>query len=744
MMNASRKAPENSGPSRRQVMIGAAGLTFSFVELARWLPALRASPSSATMSPWVTIASNGMISIMSPAAEMGQGSKTSLPRILAEELDADWKDVRIVPAPPSDAIYGNPGFLGMMYTAGSTAVFGYFAQLRLFGAQVRRVLLDNAAQKWNVPVDELTTEPSCVIHVKTGRRLTYGEISVFAVVPSVAPIVDPSNLKRPDRFRLIGRDVPRYELALKVDGSARYSIDVQTTGMLYGAVIGPALPDSKVESIDDVAARRVPGLVGIYNLPIGVGVVAETPWAAFAAKDALKIRWTKSGKGGAYNSDEAIGNYAAIARGDVEHKAAAWDKVGEGAAGLAAASSTFTGEYRCDYAYHAQMEPLNAVAAVSPDGKSVEIWCGTQSQTMAVATAAATTGIDAKDVIFNEMLLGGGFGRRGPRDQDFLLGALFLSKEVRRPVKVLWTREDDIRNGRFRPMSAHRLEAGFDDASRLTSWHHRVATDNVGVFQDPTRYFGPWKERDMISLAGLELLTYDIPNRLAEHFAVDSGIRVSALRGIGFTANKFATEAFIDELAGNRSVDPLKFRLDLVRRSPRAEAVIRAVGGMSRWEDKREDTALGLAYIDYSGTQVAAVAEVRLDHKTGTIKVINFWVAIDAGIAVQLDNIAAQTEGSVIYGMGLALTERITVQDGEIQQSNFYDYTVMRMRDIPDIHVKVISTDNKPTGAGQMATPLVAPAISNAIAKLTGTRLRHTPFLRERVLAAMKSPSAPI
>jgi isoquinoline 1-oxidoreductase beta subunit len=242
----------------------------------------------------------------------------------------------------------------------------------------------------------------------------------------------------------------------------------------------------------------------------------------------------------------------------------------------------------------------------------------------------------------------------------------------------------------------------------------------------------------------LELLTYDIPNRLAEHFAVDSGIRVSALRGIGFTANKFATEAFIDELASKRSVDPLKFRLDLVRKSPRAEAVIRAVADMSGWEDKREGTALGLAYIDYSGTQVAAVAEVRLDHKTGTIKVINFWVAIDAGIAVQPDNIAAQTEGSVIYGMGLALTERITVQDGEIQQSNFYDYTVMRMRDIPEIHVKVISTDNKPTGAGQMATPLVAPAISNAIAELTGTRLRHTPFLPERVMAAMKLPSGPI
>jgi isoquinoline 1-oxidoreductase subunit beta len=743
-MNHIRKAREKSGPSRRQVMIGAAGLTFGFTGREHWLSTTRAAESFARINPWVTIASNGMISIMSPASEMGQGSKTSLPLILAEELDADWKDVRIVPAPPSDAIYGNPGFLGMMYTAGSTAVFGYFTQLRQFGAQVRRVLLDNAAQKWNVPVDELTTEPSSVIHAKTGRRLTYGEISTFAVLPSVTPAVALSDLKPRDRFRLIGRDVQRYELPSKVNGSARYSIDVETAGMLFGAVISPALPDSRPESIDDVSARRVPGVVGIYNLPIGVGVVAETPWAAFAAKDALKIHWTKSEKAGAFNSDEALNRYAAIARGEIEHKAAVWDEVGVVAAGLADASATFAGEYRCDYAYHAQMEPLNAVAAISPDGKSVEIWCGSQSQTMAVATASAIAGIESKHVIFNEMLLGGGFGRRGPRDQDFLLGALFLSNEVRRPVKVLWTREDDIRNGRFRPMSMHRIKAGFDDSNRLTSWHHRVATDNVGVFQDPTRYFGPWKERDMISLAGLDLPTYVIPNRLAEHFAVDSGIRVSALRGIGFTANKFATEAFIDELARNRGVDPLKFRLELVRKAPRAEAVIRAVGAMSRWEEKREDSALGIAYIDYSGTQIAGVAEVRLDNKIGTIKVINFWVAIDPGIAVQPDNIVAQIEGSIIYGMGLTLTERITIEDGEVQQSNFYDYNVMRMRDIPNIYVKVISTDNKPTGVGQMATPLVAPAISNAVAELTGTRLRHTPFLPERVLAAMKSPSAPI
>ncbi|QQN62305.1 xanthine dehydrogenase family protein molybdopterin-binding subunit [Bradyrhizobium diazoefficiens] len=735
-----RMALDHIALSRRTVMIGAAGLTFGFVGHNRSpsIVSLASAASPVEMNPWVTIAQDGMISIMSPSAEMGQGSKTSLPLILAEELDADWKDVRIVAAPPSDVLYGNPGFLGMMYTAGSTAVAGYYTQLRQFGAQVRRVLLDNVAQRWNVPVHELTTGPSVVIHQKTGRSLSYGDVAKFAVVPSAAPKIIPDDLKQPDRFRLIGKDVMRFELPSKIDGSARYSIDVQVAGMLYGTLLCPALPDSRPETIKDTAARGIPGVIGVYNLPIGVGVVAETSWAAFAAKDVLEVTWTKSARAPSFDSEAALNNYAAVARGDVVQKATLWDTVGEGADGIKAAATVLKGEFRCDYAYHAQMEPLNAVAAVSADGKSVEIWCGTQSQTMAVTTAATALGIEKENVKFNETLLGGGFGRRGPRDQDFLLGALFLSKQVKRPVKVLWTREDDIRNGRFRPMSAHHIEAGFDASSKLMSWHHRVATDNVGVFQDPVRYFGPWKERDIISLSGTELPTYAIRNRLAEHFAMHSGVRVSALRGIGFTANKFATEAFIDEAARKHAVDPLEFRRELTKDAPRARAVIETVGKMSGWGQKRSNNALGIAYIDYAGTQIAGVGEVSLDRATGVIKLMKFWVAIDPGVAVQPNNIVAQIEGSVIYGMGLALSERITIKDGEIEQSNFYDYTVMRMRDMPDIQIKILSTQNKPTGVGQMATPLVAPAISNAIAELTGVRLRHTPMLPERVLASLK------
>jgi len=264
-------------------------------------------------------------------------------------------------------------------------------------------------------------------------------------------------------------------------------------------------------------------------------------------------------------------------------------------------------------------------------------------------------------------------------------------------------------------------------------------TDNAGIFQDPFKYNGAWKKRDFISFLGGDIPTYDIPNRLAEHLPIHTGVRAVSLRGIGFTANKFATEVFIDEIARKQGIDSLAYRLRLLKNTPRARKVVEMVGEMSQWDRKRADRALGLAYIDYSGTQIAGVAEVSVDRTTGRIQVHQFWVATDHGIAVQPDNILAQTESSVVSGLGLALTERITIKDGEVQESNFYDYIVMRNRDMPEIHIELIKTDNHPTGAGQMATPLVAPAISNAVAALTGARIRHTPFLPERVLATLKT-----
>jgi isoquinoline 1-oxidoreductase beta subunit len=744
-LHQSSRQVENAIVSRRGFMVGAAGLTFAvslgLLDEARGIggAARAAAGNEVVLSPWVTIAADGTIAIMSPATEMGQGTTTSVPLVLAEELDADWTKVRIVPAPPIEAIYGNPGFYGSMYTAGSATLTGYFKAVRQFGAQVRRVLLDNAARHWGVPVDELTTEPSVVVHAKSGRRIGYGEIAGFAQVPAKAPDIKPEDLKKPSQFRLIGTDVMRRELPNKVNGSARYSIDVQVPGMLYGAMLRAPIEGSSPDRIDDVKARAVAGVVEIVKLPFGVGVVAETPWAAFAAKNALNVAWSQTGKAQGFDSDNAFETYKAIAQGKTANPVEIGEKVGDAAGTFEKAASVIAGEYRCDYAYHAQMEPLNAVAAVSPAGDAAEIWCGTQSQPMAVDATAQALGIPTSKVTLHDMLMGGGFGRRGNRDQEFVVDAVLLSKAVKRPVKVMWTREDDVHNGRFRPLSVHLLRAGLDAKGETLAWHHQYVTDNTGKFQDPFKFNGPWKQRDMISLPGADIQTYAIPNRLAEHFPVDTGVRVVALRGIGFVANKFATEVFVDEIAHKRGVDPLAYRLDLLRNSPRAKNVVEKVAAMADWGRKRENRGLGLAYIDYSGTQVAGIAEVSVDRKTGQVKVHNFWVAIDQGLAVQPDNIVAQSESSVVYGLGLSLTERISIKDGAVQESNFYDYTVMRNRDVPDIHVEVIVTDNHPTGVGQMATPLVGPALSNAVAALTGARVRHSPLLPERVLAALKA-----
>jgi isoquinoline 1-oxidoreductase beta subunit len=727
--------------SRRRFMVGAAGFTFGVafgVPAALKLAsgeALAAMAKDAVVSPWVTISTDGTIAIMSPAAEMGQGSLTSLPLILAEELDADWARVRIVPAPAIEKIYGNPGFGGLMYTAGSFAVNGYFTALRTFGAQVRLVLLENAARHWSVPLAELATIPGVVLHEKSGRRLTYGEIVAFAEIPAKAPEITPDQLKKTSDFRLIGKDVGRVELPTKVNGTAQYSIDVQVPGMIYAAVLRSPVEGGAPDKIDDAAAREVEGVIRTVRLAYGVGVLAETPWAAFKAKRALNVTWTRGGKAWNYSTEQGFKTFTAVAR-DLARSGMAWEKVGDANGAMKQAATVLEGEYYCDYAYHAQMEPLNSVASVSASGDTVEIWCGTQSQSMAVAAAAKTLGIAQERVKFNGMLLGGGFGRRGHRDEEFVVESVLLSKEAKRPVKVLWTREDDVRNGRFRPIYVQRLRAGLDASGRIVAWHHRIVCDQVLAFQDPVRY-KLFKGSDGIALRGGELKTYDIPNRLAEGILEDTGIRTSSLRGIGVGPTKFAIEAFLDEIAAKRGIDPVALRLELLKNYPRGKAVVEKVAQMADWGRKREGRALGFAYIDYTGSQLAGVAEVSVERATGKIHVHNFWCTIDPGIAVQPDNIIAQTESSIVYGLGLALTERITFEGGAIKQANFYDYQVPRMRDIPPMHITVMPTDNHPTGAGQMATPLVAPAIANAVFQLTGVRIRKTPMLAEQVKQAL-------
>ncbi len=740
MKRTAKSAAKSFQPARRRFMVGAAGLTFG---VAFGVPpilklavgeAQAATAKQVTLSPWVTLSTDGTVAIMSPAAEMGQGSLTSLPLILADEMDADWSKVRIVPAPPNDKLYGNPAFRFLQYTAGSATVTGYFNNLRQFGAQVRYVLVENAARHWGVPMSELTTQPGVVLHQKSGRSLTYGEIAAFATIPEKAPevVVEPVSKAQ---FRLIGKDVGRVDVPGKVNGTAQYSIDVQVPGMIYGAILREPMEGAAPEKIDDAAARAIEGVIRTVPLKYGVGVLADTPWAAFKAKDALKVTWNRGATGWGFSNEKGYEMFAAAAK-DPQRKGVVWETKGDPLGAMKKAVTVFEGEYRADYAYHAQMEPLNSVAAVSAAGDAVEIWCGTQSQTIAVTAVANALGIPENRVKFNGMLLGGGFGRRGNRDVEFIVDSVLMSRAAGRPVKVMWTREDDVHSGRFRPLYVNRIRAGLDESGKIIAWHHRVVCDRVLAFADPVRYKTA-QGRDNIAMRGTELPTYDIPDRMSEGLQEDTGIRTAPLRAIGVGQNSFANEVFIDELAVKLGKDPVQFRLQLLKNSPRARHVVEEAARMADWGRKRQGRGLGFAYLDYSGTQLAGVAEVSIDRQTGAIKVHDFWCTIDAGVAMQPDNVIAQTESSIVYGLGLALMERITIANGAVQQSNFYDYHVPRMSDLPGIHIKLIQTPNHPTGAGQMATPLVPTAIANAVFQLTGVRMRQQPLLPERVKQAL-------
>jgi len=751
MIPAARKARKLSpvarhsslNEGRRRFMVGAAGFTFG---VALGVPPLLKSGGAqaqafsgkaVAMSPWVTLYTDGTVAIMSPACEMGQGSLTSLPRIFADELHADWSKVRIVPAPPNDKLYGNPAFRYLQYTAGSASVTGYFNNLRQFAAQVRYVLMDNAARHWGVPLAELESMPNTVLHAKSGRSMSYGELAAIARIPAQAPEIEVEPVSSA-QFRLIGTDVGRIDVPSKVNGSAKYSIDVQVPGMIYGAILREPMEGAAPQGIDESAARTIEGVIRTVPLKYGVGVLADTPWAAMKAKNALKVAWSRNATGWGYSTGKGFETFAAVGL-DPKKKGVAWETHGDVPAAMAKAASTFEGEYRADYAYHAQMEPLNSVAAVSAAGDSVEVWCGTQSQTIAVTAVAHALGIPESRVKFNGMLLGGGFGRRGNRDVEFIVDSVLMSKAAGRPVKVMWTREDDVHAGRFRPLYVNRIRAGLDASGKIIAWHHRVVSDRVLAFMDPVRYKTAMG-RDNIAMRGTELPTYDIPHRFAEGLQQDTGMRTAPLRGIGVGQNSFANEVFMDEVAAKLKMDPVEFRIRQLAgtlRARRAKHVIEEAARMADWKRKRPDRGLGIAYLDYSGTQLAGIAEVSVDRSSGAIQVHNLWVAIDVGVPVHPDNVIAQTQSSIIYGLGLALSERITIADGKVEQSNFYDYRVMRQADLPEIHIKLIPTRNHPTGAGQMATPLIPSAISNAVFALTGARLRQQPMLADRVKVAL-------
>jgi isoquinoline 1-oxidoreductase beta subunit len=625
-----------------------------------------------------------------------------------------------------------------MVTAASISTPGYWMSLRMGGAQARRVLLDNVARQWNVPVAELTTEPGVVVHARSGRRISYGDVVKFATVPEQPPQLTEADLKKPSQFRLIGRqDIPRVDVPSKVDGSARYGIDVRLPGMLYASVLEAPYDGAKATNVNVDDAMKIPGVKKVLPLPFGVAVLGDTVHATRKGRSALKVQWDAGGaKMGGFDSEKAMAEYARHGR-DPNAKAMTWFEKGDAAKSLAGAAKTLEAEYSSVHCYHAQMEPMNCVARVAADGQSAEVWTGTQSTALAAFVASNVLKTTPDKIRVHQHLLGGGYGRRiWP---DAVAQAVVLANITKEPVKLILTREDDLTAARPRPMTFHAMKAGLDGSGNLVAWRHRLVAENVDAVAAPPR-FKATGGKDIIGWRGLEQPFYGVPNMMCEAVREERGVRVHAWRGIGAGYNKFASESFVDEIAHATGKDPLALRLELTKDHPRAQAVIRAVAEMADWRKPRpKDRALGIAFSDYHESFSAGIAEVSLDRKTGKIKVHHYWIAGDAGIVVQPENAHAQLEGAVVYGLGSALSEELTYKDGAVVQTNFHQYQVTRMSDMPEIHTKVIVTDNAPTGLGELGVPTVAPAIGNAVFKLTGKRLRQLPMSPQRMNAALKA-----
>jgi isoquinoline 1-oxidoreductase subunit beta len=720
--------------SRRSFLLssGAAGIAVTFGSFdGGVLPAGAAGPFKP--SAWVFIDGDGMVTIMSPAVEMGQGTMTALPACLAEDLDVDWKNVRIETAPDDESVYGNPKFMNLMVTVASKATEGYYEKMRLVGAQARRVLIANAARLWNVPASELTTEPGVVVHTKSGRRVTYGELAKTATVPDPLPEVTAADLKPLAQCRYIGKDLTRVDIAAKVSGKAVYGIDTQLPGMVYASVLHAPVQGEKPESVDDAAAKAVKGVIAVAPLPHGVAVVADTVEASIKGKAALKVTWSTASPARRYSNDTLTAEYMGIAK-DWSHPSVDMVKNGDPAAAIAKAAKMISADFAVDHVAHCCMEPLNATAVVE-DGK-VRLWTSNQSVIDMKLAGSIAGGTKPDQVKVERPFLGGGFGRR--TDWDVALEAVILARTMPgKPVKVIWSREDDVTGDMWRPLAVQRIEAGLDDKGQIVGWRHRIVAASYLARGIPP-LFDKLGGRDIVSASGGDF-RYAVPAQLVDYVRVQSGFEVGAWRGIAAGYTKFAIETVIDEIAQARGVDPVDLRIALLQEHPRGVAVLQAVAAMANWKGTPPaGRALGLAYSDALETFTAAVAEVSVDAASGQIKVHHVWAAVDPGVAVQPKNVVAQMEGAILFGLGAALKERITLKNGEPQEHNFDGYHVMRMSEVPPIEVKVIATDNPPTGIGEAGVPVVAPAIANAVARLTGKRLRSLPMTPDRVSAATR------
>jgi isoquinoline 1-oxidoreductase beta subunit len=708
-------------PSRRTFLkaagaVAAVGLTIGFEWAGTGRRALAATMPEATFAPnaFLRVAPDNSVTVIAKHVEMGQGAYTGIATIVAEELDANWQDVRVESAPADAKRYANLAFGTIQGTGGSSAMANSWMQLREAGAKARAMLVSAAAAQWQVPASELTTRDGSVHHAPTNRTATYGSLASAA---ARLPVPDKVTLKSPTDFRLIGQQLPRVDVPPKTNGTAQFTLDVTFPGMLVALLQRPPLFGATVKSFDGSAAKAVPGVVSVVQVPGGVAVVAKGFWAAKQGRDALKVAWDDS-KAEKRSSDAIMSEYRQLA----EQSGASARKEGDAAQALAGAAQKVSATYAFPYLAHAPMEPLDAVVKLTAN--SCEIWAGDQFQTVDQGNAARTAGLDPQHVKIHTLYAGGSFGRRANTQSDYIVEAVSIAKALGAngtPVKLQWTREDDIHGGLYRPMYFHKLDAGLSADGKLVAWRHRIVGQSI-LAGTPFASMMVKNGIDGTSVEGAANVAYAIPNISVELTTTQTGVPVLWWRVVGSSHTAFAVEAFIDEAAHAAGKDPFVFRRDLLVHEPRMRAVLELAAEKAGWDPAKplpKGRGRGIAVAEAFKTFVAQVAEVSVD-KDGNVKVERVVCAVDCGTPINPDVIAAQMEGGIGFGLGAALHSAITLKDGKVEQNNFDGYQVLRIAEMPKVEVHIVQSGEAPTGVGEPGVAPVGPAVANAIFAATG------------------------
>jgi isoquinoline 1-oxidoreductase beta subunit len=674
-----------------------------------------AEEKGVALNAFVRIGTDESVTVISAHSEMGQGIYTSLPMLLNEELEANWSNIRVESA-PVDKVYNHPLF-GMQMTGGSTTSPAEWKRYREMGATARLILVAAAAAKWNVEAASCHVEKGVVIHAASGKRATYGSLADAA-----AKLTPPANvpLKSPKDFTLIGKSTHRLDTPSKVNGSAQFGLDVIRPGMLTAVVARPPVFGGKVAKLDASEALKVPGVKVVEQVPSGVAVIADHFWPAKLGREKLKVEWDL-GPNADLATEKMLRDFAATAL----KPGAIARKTGDPQAALKTAAKTITAEYDVPYLAHACMEPLNCVVDLRAD--SCEIWTGTQFETADRASAAQVVGLPPEKVQIHTTLLGGGFGRRANPASDFVVEAAHVAKIAKAPVKVVWTREDDMRGGWYRPMWHDRFVAGLDASGDPIAWTHTIVGQSIAQ-GTPFAAFMIKDGVDSTSVEGAADILYGLPNLQVDLHTPQIGVPVQWWRSVGHSHTGFSVEAFFDEVAHAGGKDPYELRRKLLANQPRMRAVLELAAEKANWGSKLPPgVGRGIATHFSFNSYVAQVVEASVA-KNGEVRVHRVVCALDCGLVINPDTVRAQMEGGIIFGLTAALKTEITLKDGRVEQSNFHDYEMLRISESPKMEVHIVPSGENPTGVGEPGVPPVAPALANAIFAATGKRVRRLPI----------------